>query len=181
MSEAHTIPLARRRHSKLMRYLRTPKGFVLVLLCVLMCIGAIDSGTLRGVANVLVAVATAVACDTVALWLRRYPVRLSDGGLVTAIIIGLVLAADTPIPVVMATTAIAIASKHVLKIGRKPILNPAAVGLLVAVAGFHASESWWGDLSAMRRGAPRSCSSSATPSSSVSTSSRNSSHFLRSI
>ncbi|GLG02705.1 hypothetical protein Alches_27460 [Alicyclobacillus hesperidum subsp. aegles] len=149
MSETRTVPLERRRRTGLMRYLRTPKGLVLTLLCLLLCIGAIDSGTLHGIFNVCVAVITAVVCDTIALWLQRYPIRLSDGGLVTALIVGLVLAADTPIAVVIATTAIAIASKHVLRIGRKPIFNPAAVGLLAAIVGFHASESWWGDLSAM--------------------------------
>jgi Na+-translocating ferredoxin:NAD+ oxidoreductase RnfD subunit len=54
-----------------------------------------------------------------------------------------VLSGLTPWYVVVLTVMMALASKHVLKRGRKPIFNPAAVGLLLSLGVFGTAQSWW--------------------------------------
>lgn len=131
----------------LQKYLRTPKGFVLMLLLALMVIGAFYAPDRRGILNVGIAMATAVVLDFIVAVLRRQEKHLfSDGGIVTGAIIGLVLAPTVSVPITVVTTAAAIAAKHVLKTGRKPWFNPAAVGLLFSSVVLHTGQSWWGDL-----------------------------------
>lgn len=60
-----------------------------------------------------------------------------------------VLSGLTPAYVVVLTTLIALASKHILKRGRKPIFNPAAVGLLVSLGLFSTAQSWWAGMPLM--------------------------------
>lgn len=131
------------------KYVKTPKGYVTILLIALAIIGAFHLSDVRGLANVCLAVATAVVVDGIVAIMQHRQKFLSDGGIVTALIIALVLVTSAPWYVVVATTAIGIISKHVLKSGRKPLFNPAAVGLLIAIYVFHVGESWWGDLSAL--------------------------------
>ncbi len=132
----------------LQKYLKTPKGYVLVLLLILMVIDtALYAPDRRGILNVAVAMATAVVIDLIVALLRGQNKRLlSDGGLVTGAIVGLVLAPSVSVPITMIATAVAIASKHLLKSGRKPWFNPAAVGLLFSSVVLHTGQSWWGDL-----------------------------------
>lgn len=132
----------------LQKYLKTPKGYVLVLLLILMVIdAALYAPDRHGILNVGVAMATAVGADFLVAVLRGQKKRmLSDGGLVTGAIVGLVLAPSVSIPITIVTTAVAVASKHALKSGRKPWLNPAAVGLLFSSVVLHTGQSWWGDL-----------------------------------
>lgn len=132
------------------KFIRSPKGYVTLMLVILMVIGAMHFSDSRGVVNAAIGVATALILDTfVAIVQRRSKIQLSDGGIVTALIIALVLSTTVKWYVVVVTTAIGILSKHVFKSGRKPIFNPAAFSLLVAIYAFSVGESWWGDLAAL--------------------------------
>lgn len=142
---SHVQP-ARRPPGRLSRFLKTPKGYVVWMLLVLMLVGALYAPDRRGVENVGIAVGTALALDMVFAMVRGQTRILSDGGLVTGLIIGLVLSAATPIWITVLTTATAIVAKHAMKSGRKPWFNPAAVGLLLTAFVFHTGQSWWGDL-----------------------------------
>lgn len=143
-------PDAPKKPTAFQKYLKTPKGYVTLLLAILMVIGALHISDARGIVNAAVAVVTALVIDTfVALIQRRPKIRLSDGGIVTALIVALVLSTTATWDIVMITTGIAVLSKHLIKSGRKPIFNPAAFGLLVAIYVFHVGESWWGDLASL--------------------------------
>lgn len=132
------------------KYLKTPKGYVTLLLVILMVLGAFHISDARGIVNAAIAVLTALAIDTfVAMAQGRTKIRVSDGGIVTALIVALILSTTVKWYVVIITTAIAVLSKHFIKSGRKPIFNPAAFGLLVAIYAFHVGESWWGDLASL--------------------------------
>lgn len=73
--------------------------------------------------------------------------RFSDGALITGMIVGGVLSPAVPWYLVMFTTVVALLSKHMLKNKRKPLFNPAAVGLFIGATLFAAGESWWIGLS----------------------------------
>jgi len=133
----------------LRRFLRTPKGTVLLLLIALMLVAAIHRTDMPGMLNIVAAAAAASVIDLVVGLLRRNKRIFPDGGIVTGLIIGLVLSGAVSWHVAAITSAIAVLSKHLLKVGRKPIFNPAAFALLFALLVFHTGQSWWGDLADM--------------------------------
>jgi len=68
-------------------------------------------------------------------------------------IVGLVLSPIFPWYLTALTAAIADLSKHMFSMKRKPIFNPAALGLLVSIPLFSSQQSWWGGLSTLPQGA----------------------------
>lgn len=117
-----------------------------MVLAGLAVIGAVHPSDRQGIDNILVAMATAAIID-LAVGLKRKNKRITpDGGMITGLIIGLVLSATVHWYVVALTAAIAVASKHLIKIGRKPVFNPAAFALLLTLLVYHTGQSWWGDL-----------------------------------
>ncbi|MHB1627827.1 MAG: RnfABCDGE type electron transport complex subunit D [Bacilli bacterium] len=137
---------ARPPQSPLERFLKTPKGTVMAVLAGLTLVGALRPQDHLGLLNAAVAVATGLVIDGGVALLQRRKKLFSDGGVITALIVADVLSHTTPLYIVMATTAVALLSKHVLKVGRKPIFNPAAFGLLFALVVFATGQSWWGSL-----------------------------------
>lgn len=135
-----------KRPGSLTKFVRSPKGIVSLLLVGLMVVAALHPSDRTGIFNVIVAVATASAIDIAHSLMRGNRKVLPDGGMVTGLIIGLVLSGSVHWPVVALTAAIAVLSKHLLKVKRKPIFNPAAFALLFALLFFHTGQSWWGDL-----------------------------------
>lgn len=127
----------------LKRFVKTPKGHVLGALILLTLVGSLTTQGRMGIPHALAAAATGVIFDAAVAKIFKRKVTFSIGGLITGLIVADVLSGLNSIPVVVLTTGIALASKHLLKRGRKPIFNPAAVGLLAAVGIFSAAESWW--------------------------------------
>lgn len=128
------------------RFLKTPKGTAFTILAGLTLIASLRPEDHSGLVNALVAVVTGLIVDNVVAFLQKRKSFFSDGAIITGLIIADVLSHATPLYLVAATTIVALLSKHVLKVGRKPIFNPAAFGLLMAVWVFHTGESWWGSL-----------------------------------
>lgn len=133
----------------LRRFAKTPKGQVLAALVILTILGSLTVQGHNGLQNALIAVITAVVGDAVVARSLGRKVNLSTGGIITGLIIADVLSSLTPWYLVVATTLVALTSKHIFKQGRKPIFNPAAFGLLVAAAGFSTGQSWWAALPLM--------------------------------
>jgi len=132
--------------SALRKYLRMPKGIVTMLLLGLMLVAALHPSDRAGVVNVIAAVVTASAIDVAHALIRRNRRVFPDGGIVTGLIVGLVLSGTASWSVAALTAAIAVLSKHLIKVRRKPIFNPAAFALLFTLLVFHTGQSWWGDL-----------------------------------
>ncbi len=125
------------------KFLKTPKGYALLGLILVTLVAGLTPEGAGGIGHAAVAVAAGLAVDAgVARALKRR-VTFSTGAVITALIVAGVLSNVAPLYVVVLTTAAALASKHVVKRGRKPVFNPAAVGLLLAVVAFSAPESWW--------------------------------------
>ena len=124
----------------------TPKKYLIVIFIMLGIIGSLHPQPAQGVPNLFLCIITAIFIDLfMALKQKRKRLGL-EGGILTAFIVAFVLSPAVSWYIPVATTAIAITSKHVIKNKRKPIFNPAAVGLLVATSIFASGESWWGGL-----------------------------------
>lgn len=134
-----------KRHPILAFY-NTPKGFVLF---VLLLIALISVFSTKGIAfnalfNLFIGAVTAGILDLIVGLLYTRKRLFSSGGIITGVLVAMVLSSFTPWYIVAATTAIALISKHVLRVKRKPVLNPAAVGLLLSTYLFSSMQSWWG-------------------------------------
>ncbi len=128
------------------KWLKTPKGYMMAILIGLTLVAALRPQDHIGLLNAGVSVVTALVIDGVAGMLYKNKKKFPDGGIITALIIADVLSNSTPWYLFVATTAVALLSKHLIKTGRKPIFNPAAVGLVVAIYVFSTGQSWWGSL-----------------------------------
>jgi enediyne biosynthesis protein E5 len=125
---------------------KIPKRFVLFILILLMAVGGGASHEYHGFVNAGIAVVTAVIIDIGFAFQQKRKRMVPDGAALTGLIIALVLSSTTPWYLTAATAAIAIVSKHVLKVRKKPIFNPAAFGLLASIGLFSTDQSWWGSL-----------------------------------
>ncbi|MHB1683016.1 MAG: RnfABCDGE type electron transport complex subunit D [Bacilli bacterium] len=137
---------ARPAPNPLLVFLKTPKGYAMAALIGLTLIAALRPQDHLGLLSAAVAVATGLAIDGGVALLQRRKKLFSDGAVITALIVADVLSHATPLYIVAATTAVALLSKHLLKVGRKPLFNPAAFGLLFAIVAFNTGQSWWGSL-----------------------------------
>lgn len=122
----------------------TPKKYLLIILLIITAIAGTNSADPRGIVNTGIAMLTALILDGIIFMLQSRKRLFSDSGVLTGLIVALVLGSSTPWHIIVETTAIALASKHLLSMNKKPIFNPAALGLLVAIFLFSSEQSWWG-------------------------------------
>lgn len=96
-----------------------------------------------GIENSMIAIVASIFVD---YNLCRIMDRRSskDSTVITALIISLILSFTTSGMVVVGTAILAILSKHLFVYKKKPIVNPAAFGLLLSIFIFQAGQSWWG-------------------------------------
>jgi Na+-translocating ferredoxin:NAD+ oxidoreductase RnfD subunit len=137
------------RHRSINQFIKTPKGFVLILLSFLSLVSifATRGVDLRALFNVILAVITGIGFDLIVGMFYKKKRFFSDGGVLTGLIIAMVLSSFTTWYITVVTTIIALLSKHVIKMKRKPVFNPAAFGLLVSSYLFASMQSWWGGMS----------------------------------
>jgi Na+-translocating ferredoxin:NAD+ oxidoreductase RnfD subunit len=128
------------------RFFRTPKGLLLLLLAPVLAVAAAGAGVRLVAPGALAAVAAAIAIDTPLLRLRSTRWHLPSGAVLTALLVAMVLSPHEPWYVPAVTTAIAILSKYVFRIGPANVFNPAALGLVATFYWFDTGQSWWGAL-----------------------------------
>jgi Na+-translocating ferredoxin:NAD+ oxidoreductase RnfD subunit len=128
------------------RWIRTPKGLLLIVLPVLVAIAAPAEG-LNAIAPGLVsAVLVAGVIDGVILRVRRGRWEFPDGAILTGMLVAMVLSAQQPWPDVAITAAVAILSKHLIRSRAANVFNPAAFGLVATFYVLDTGHSWWGAL-----------------------------------
>lgn len=127
-------------------WLNTPKGYVTIALLLLLAFTSWNRADLPGLVNVAAAVGGAMVIDVAVALIQKRKRIVPDGALLTGMIVAMALSAQEHWYVAAGTAAIGILAKHLLKVGRKPIFNPAAFGLLVAIMLFKSGQSWWGAL-----------------------------------
>ncbi len=138
-----------RQKGRLRNFFRSPKATLLFLLLLLIGIAGIWMNMKRNLYHAGVSVLAAVVIELVIMALLRRKPKFPDGAIITGLIVGLVLSSMNPWYWTAATSAIAVISKHTLKVKRFPMFNPAAFGLLAAIFLFSGVQDWWGGLSGL--------------------------------
>jgi Na+-translocating ferredoxin:NAD+ oxidoreductase RnfD subunit len=135
------------------RFARTPKGSVLLILLVLLAVtGRVEGARIVG-PGVATAVLVCAVLDAALTRWRRGRWAAPDGGVITGLLIASVLSSFEPLRVVAVAAAVAMVSKHVVRIGKANVFNPAALGLVVVFHAMDAAQNWWGALLAIVPGA----------------------------
>ncbi|MCD9022001.1 RnfABCDGE type electron transport complex subunit D [Cohnella silvisoli] len=126
------------------QWIKSPKGYVAIAIVAYLLIASIGSQDMMGIINGIVAVGVSVVVDIICSRIEKRKRIMPDGAVITGLIISLILSTTTSWPIVAATAAISILSKHLLVHKKKPIFNPAALGLLLSILFFQTEQSWWG-------------------------------------
>jgi Na+-translocating ferredoxin:NAD+ oxidoreductase RnfD subunit len=128
------------------RFLRTPKGLLIVVLVGLAALAVAGEGFARAAPGIASAIAVAIAIDAPILRMRRRRWVFPDGALLTALIVAMVLSPHEPWYVAAVTAGIAVLSKYAVRVRTANVFNPAALGLVVTSFLFDTAQSWWGAL-----------------------------------
>ncbi|MFA5200553.1 MAG: RnfABCDGE type electron transport complex subunit D [Candidatus Omnitrophota bacterium] len=91
-----------------------------------------------------VALISAIIADLTFSYLKDKSLSVSESSVVSALIIGFVLASDNPWWVISLASLFAITSKHLIHFNKKHIFNPAAFGVFLSVIFLGASTQWKG-------------------------------------
>lgn len=135
-----------RRADAVRRFLLTPKGLLLVILAGLAAIAAPHEGLRIAAPGVIGSVVIAGAMDAVILRTRRRTWSFPSGAVLTALIVAMVLSAQEPWYIAPITSAVAIASKYVVRSRAANVFNPAALAIVLTFYVFDTGQSWWGAL-----------------------------------
>ena len=130
----------------LRRYFRTPKGLLVALLGLMTVVAAVSEGLLLVAPGVAAAVITAMVVDAPLLRWREREWLFPDGAMLTGLIVAMILSPYGAWWIAAVASAIAIASKYLLRAGSANIFNPAALALVIVFYAFDAGHSWWGAL-----------------------------------
>ena len=132
--------------SPLLRFLRTPKGLLLIILAALIAISEPAEELRFVVPGLIVAVLAAGALDAIILRMAHEEWEFPSGAVLSGMIIAMVLSPHEPAYVFVWTAAIAIASKYIFRTRSANVFNPAAFALVVTFYMFNTGQSWWGAL-----------------------------------
>jgi enediyne biosynthesis protein E5 len=129
-----------------LRFFRSPKGILLLVLGLLAAIGAIAVGASQALPIVASAMFVAALTDVALALCLRDDGSFPSGALLTGLILALVLSPATSPWAAGLVAALAIGSKYLFRTRWSNVFNPAALGLVVAYFVFGTGESWWGAL-----------------------------------
>ncbi len=132
-------------HSML-RFFKTPKGLLTVILVVLVAIAAPGEGAGKVLLNTASAVLVAGLLDLIILRLRQRLWRFPSGAVLTAIIVTMVVRAQEHWYIPAATSAVAVLSKYAIRTRSANVFNPAALALVSMFYVLPMGQSWWGAL-----------------------------------
>jgi Na+-transporting NADH:ubiquinone oxidoreductase subunit NqrB len=130
-------------------YWATPKAMVILVLLALTAIGLGFTHNTSGLVNAAAAIGSGVLIDLIFSAIQRRKRAILDGAILTGLIVTMVLSAAAPWYVAAGAAAVGVLAKNVLKVKKKPILNPAALGLLLALLLLQTDQDWWGGMSEM--------------------------------
>jgi enediyne biosynthesis protein E5 len=130
----------------LRHFFKTPKGLLTIVLILLAAIAAPHEGIRLVAPGLLSSIVVAATMDVAILRTRHTRWEFPSGAVLTALIVSMVLSAQTPWYVVSVTSALAIVSKYVVRTRAGNVFNPAALAIVATFPLFHAGQNWWGAL-----------------------------------
>ncbi|HLC85772.1 MAG TPA: RnfABCDGE type electron transport complex subunit D [Candidatus Nanoarchaeia archaeon] len=125
------------------KILRTPKFYMILFLFILTIIGAIKYGADETIPQLLAALITGIVLDLLINYLKERRILFPSSAIITGLLIATGISIETKIYIPAVLTAIAIISKHLIKINNKHIFNPANFGLLIGILSFSKGIQWW--------------------------------------
>lgn len=131
---------------KLLRFLKTPKGQLTVILLILTAIAAPGEGVSTVLLGMGVAVAAAGVADLLILRARKNVWEFPSGAVLTAMIVTMVVRAQEPWYVPAVTSVVAVLSKYAIRTRSANVFNPAAFAIVAMFYVLHMGQSWWGAL-----------------------------------
>ena len=131
--------------TRLLRFIRTPKGTLTLLFLPLLLLGMVAEGV-AVVPHVLSAIAGACAIELLATRLDGRAWQWPSSAILSGTIVAFVLEPQQPWLVTFTVGVLANASRQILVTKRGHIFNPAALALLASIYLFGAGQSWWGAL-----------------------------------
>jgi Na+-translocating ferredoxin:NAD+ oxidoreductase RnfD subunit len=133
-------------HVALARFLRTPKGLLTVVLSGLAAAAAPGQGLRLVMRPLAASVLAASVVDVPILRWRTGKWTFPSGAVLTGLIVAMVISAHEPWYVAAVTSAIAIASKYLLRSRAANLFNPAALAIVFSSIAFQTGQDWWGAL-----------------------------------
>ena len=134
-----------------MRWVRAPKGQLLIIFAIMLAVVAPSAGGSALVPNLLAALVPACLVDGVWMAVQSRRWRAPTSAILSSLIVFFILSTNESWLVVAWTSTFAILAKRILRSEREHIFNPAALALLWAPIAFGSGESWWGALGDMPR------------------------------
>jgi Na+-translocating ferredoxin:NAD+ oxidoreductase RnfD subunit len=131
---------------KLVRFFKTPKGMLIIILAILMVMAAPSQGVGTVAPRLFAAMAVAGLVDMVILRVRKKVWEFPSGAILTAMIVVMVLRAQELWYVATVTSVVAVVSKYLFRSRMANVFNPAALAIVLSYYVFHTGQSWWGSL-----------------------------------
>lgn len=132
--------------SRVVRYLRTPKGLFTLVLLLLTAISATQQGWPLVLPGLVAAIVSAVLVDAPIIRWREGAWSYPDGALLTGWLVAMILTPHGAWYVAAITSMVAVLSKYPLRAGKANLFNPAAFGLVATFYIFDSGQNWWGAL-----------------------------------
>ncbi len=132
--------------STVRRFFRTPKGLLIIILAVLVALAAPHEGIALVAPGLASAIIVAGLIDVLILRRTRNTWEFPSGAVLTGLLVAMVLTPHEPWYVPACTSAVAVASKYLVRTRSANVFNPAALALVITFYIFNTGQSWWGAL-----------------------------------
>jgi Na+-translocating ferredoxin:NAD+ oxidoreductase RnfD subunit len=136
----------RSQFSAFVRFWRSPKGLMLIVLLLLSALSAPAEHTPRVWGNLAAASLAAMLVDAPILRVRDGRWTFPSGAWLTGLFVAMLLSPHEPWWVAAVTAAVGVASKYVARTRSANVFNPAALGIVLTFYAFGTGQSWWGAL-----------------------------------
>lgn len=130
----------------MIRFFRTPKGLLLIILAILVGLAAPHEGLAVVAPGLGAAVVVSALIDALILRLRGKAWEFPSGAILTAMFVAMVLSAQEPWYVTTVTSVLAVVSKYFFRTRLANVFNPAALAIVATFYVFDTGQSWWGAL-----------------------------------
>lgn len=117
------------------------------LIIFLVCFGlylSIKDRDLIFLFSTFVSVISAITTESVITYLKEKKLLISESSVISGLIIGYVLSSEQPWWIFLAASLLAIASKHLIRVNKNHLFNPAAFGIFISTLLFSATTQWKG-------------------------------------
>ncbi len=137
---------ARRATTRAVARLPRPARLLWILLAILGAYGVAFPLAGLGLATLITLPLTAALIDVMFQTFRFRAFRFPDAAIATGFLLALLLPPTVSLLPAQSVAALAITLRHVLRYKERPLLNPAALGVIVGVLVFGMAPSWWGSI-----------------------------------